>query len=238
MQIAGSIRIQQDGRDCRSAEGDLLLFDAQRPFTLTIEEPISLLLVRAPARSMERRTGPTIALTALPVRTPDKLGRLATGFLELMRDALPVGGHAVETKIAGHALDLSALALSTAAARTQRALSSPRETALASLRTAIDRNLADPNLSPAIVAADAGISVRYANQLLAEQGTSIVRLVQLRRIEMCRQVLADPAHAHRAITEIALSWGFSDLSHFGRRFREVVGVSPREYRALALRDGE
>ena len=35
---------------------------------------------------------------------------------------------------------------------------------------------------------------------------------------------------NRSITDIALSWGFSDPSHFGRRFKQAYGMSPRDYR--------
>jgi AraC-like DNA-binding protein len=32
---------------------------------------------------------------------------------------------------------------------------------------------------------------------------------------------------------IAFDWGFSDLSHFGRRFRAAYGMTPGEYRRHA-----
>ena len=32
------------------------------------------------------------------------------------------------------------------------------------------------------------------------------------------------------IGDIALGWGFSDLSHFGRRFKAAFGCSASEYR--------
>jgi AraC family transcriptional regulator, positive regulator of tynA and feaB len=32
------------------------------------------------------------------------------------------------------------------------------------------------------------------------------------------------------IGEIAFSWGFSDQSHFTRRFRAAYGMSPSDYR--------
>ena len=34
----------------------------------------------------------------------------------------------------------------------------------------------------------------------------------------------------RHIGEIAFAWGFNDLSHFGRVFREHFGMSPRDWR--------
>jgi len=41
--------------------------------------------------------------------------------------------------------------------------------------------------------------------------------------------------AHRHVSEIAFAWGFNDLSHFGRVFREHFGMSPRDFRQSQLR---
>jgi AraC family transcriptional regulator len=35
------------------------------------------------------------------------------------------------------------------------------------------------------------------------------------------------------LSEIALAAGFADQSHFARRFRQHVGMSPRHYRWLS-----
>jgi AraC family transcriptional regulator len=37
------------------------------------------------------------------------------------------------------------------------------------------------------------------------------------------------------LTEIALTIGFSDQSHFSRRFHELIGMPPRMFRRLAGR---
>ena len=80
------------------------------------------------------------------------------------------------------------------------------------------------------MAAETGISVRYANTLLSAEGSSLERYILNRRLERCRRALEDPRHAHRTVGEIAFAWGFSDLSHFARRFKAKFGVSPGEYR--------
>jgi AraC-like DNA-binding protein len=98
------------------------------------------------------------------------------------------------------------------------------------LKSAVDAGLCDPELRPATVAAAAGVSVRYANALLSHEKTSLARYIQDQRLERCRAALGDPAHAHRTIGEIAFSWGFSDLSHFGRRFKAEYGCLPSDYR--------
>jgi AraC-like DNA-binding protein len=47
-------------------------------------------------------------------------------------------------------------------------------------------------------------------------------------------VLSDPMQMHRQISEIAYSWGFGDVSHFGRLFKSMTGVTPRTFRKQAL----
>jgi AraC-like DNA-binding protein len=75
--------------------------------------------------------------------------------------------------------------------------------------------------------------VRYANAVLAEHNTSIMRLIQARRLERCRYAFEDPNQAHRTVSEIAYGWGFSDMTHFGRRFKKAYGILPSEYQILA-----
>ncbi|MBZ9851796.1 helix-turn-helix domain-containing protein [Mesorhizobium sp. CA14] len=112
-------------------------------------------------------------------------------------------------------------------------LSSARSLVLVNVRVAVEARLSDPSLDAAAVAAAAGVSVRYANSVLAEDGTSITRLIWSRRLERCRRALEDPKQVHRRLSEIAYSWGFSDMTHFGRSFRAAFGLLPSEYRRVA-----
>lgn len=98
------------------------------------------------------------------------------------------------------------------------------------LKAAIESRLHDPNLKPVTAAAAAGISVRYANALMTQERTGLEGYIIARRLERCRRALDDPAQARRTIGDIAFSWGFSDLSHFGRRFKAEYGCAPGEYR--------
>jgi AraC family transcriptional regulator, positive regulator of tynA and feaB len=132
--------------------------------------------------------------------------------------------------IAEQALDLVALAFSVETQPSGPSLSSSRAITLLRLKSVIESRLYEPDLRPAAVAAEAGISVRYANALLSAEGTSLERCILDRRLERCRRALEDPRQAHRTVGEIAFAWGFSDLSHFGRRFKAEFGVSPGEYR--------
>jgi AraC family transcriptional regulator len=60
-------------------------------------------------------------------------------------------------------------------------------------------------------------------------GCSVGELVRRLRLEHARELLAA---SERALSEIALSTGFADQSHFTRTFKRRFGVSPGEYRRV------
>jgi AraC-like DNA-binding protein len=108
---------------------------------------------------------------------------------------------------------------------------------LSSASTDIEARLSEPSLGAQAVADAVGVSVRYANAVLADHDTSIMRLIQTRRLERCRCALEDPNQTHRTVSEIAYGWGFSDMTHFGRRFKKAYGILPSEYQIIARRAG-
>jgi hypothetical protein len=73
--------------------------------------------------------------------------------------------------------------------------SSGRVVSLLRLKTAVEDNLSNCNITCEELAAAAGISVRYANQLLDAEQTSLQRLLFSRRIAECQAALADQAQA-------------------------------------------
>jgi AraC-like DNA-binding protein len=96
----------------------------------------------------------------------------------------------------------------------------------------IDGNLADPDLGIGSIARAFGISSRTIHKLFEGEAQTAARLIWDRRLERCREEMADPAMASRSITEIAHLWGFSDSQHFSRAFKQRFGMTPRDYRNL------
>jgi AraC-like DNA-binding protein len=98
----------------------------------------------------------------------------------------------------------------------------------------IQRQLSDSALTPSAVAGHVKMSTRNLARLFARQGTTIDRTIWSERLMAARRDLADPRLRDCSITEVALSWAFSDAAHFSRRFSSAFGVSPTAYRAANL----
>jgi AraC family transcriptional regulator, positive regulator of tynA and feaB len=228
-QLAGKLLLEQEGREVTLRAGDMTMLDPRQPYRGQFLAGSNLLLVKVPRRRLETRVGRTKNMVAQNMRSEQGTIGMVSDFLSLVSSHAERLGPAT-TSVAEQVLDLLAMALLEAHGLSRPAMSTARFEVLTRVRSAIESRLSDPELDPATVAAAAGISVRYANAVLAQQSTSLARLIQRRRLERCRIALGEAAQAHRSISDIAYSWGFSDVTHFGRIFRVAYGLLPSEYR--------
>jgi AraC-like DNA-binding protein len=95
-------------------------------------------------------------------------------------------------------------------------------------RDLIDARYAEP-LSLDDMAAVAGFSrYHFAREFRVAFSETPRAYLSRRRVERAKDLLA---HANLTVTEVCMVVGFSSLGSFSRRFRELVGCSPSEYRA-------
>lgn len=230
LQLAGIGHFTQDGREVTNEEGGLLLLDARRPFSIALPEGADSITFKIPRDALTARLGRLTDLTCREISANAPVGGLASGFLSMLPSRADDIGKAAASKLTEQALDLVALAFAAESGRYGTGLSTARSHTLFRLKSVIEANLRDLGFKPAAAAAEAGISVRYANALLSKEDSSVERYILRRRLERCRRTFEDPSQSHRMIGEIAYSWGFSDLSHFARRFRAEYGCAPGDYR--------
>ncbi|MCP5145975.1 MAG: helix-turn-helix domain-containing protein [Gammaproteobacteria bacterium] len=99
----------------------------------------------------------------------------------------------------------------------------------------IEERLNDESLSLQGVAEALALSPRYLNKLFESEQTSLMRWTWQRRLERARMLLDNPAADDQLISSVAYNFGFKNVSHFSRVFRERFGMSPTEYRGLHCR---
>lgn len=228
--IAGTAAFEQDGREVILKPGDFTLLDPMLPYRGASPSGLDLLVLKFPRQDLEARLGKIGRMVARAMNPLDPETSLASSFLAMLPAHVGKMSQVAEDVIKHQTIDLIALSLAKAVQSGTPRISSARKLVLLKVHAAIERRLSDPALDGEGVAAAAGVSVRYANSVLAEEGTSIARYIQERRLARCRRALEDPQQAHRSLSEIAYGWGFSDMTHFGRSFRKAYGMLPSEYR--------
>ncbi|MFB9269022.1 helix-turn-helix domain-containing protein [Bradyrhizobium erythrophlei] len=90
------------------------------------------------------------------------------------------------------------------------------------------RNLDRGDLTIEKVAGANAISLRQAQRLFAESGTTFSEFVLEQRLLLARRLLLSESGIRRKVSDIAYSVGFNDLSYFHRSFRRRFGVSPAD----------
>ena len=225
--------VVQDGRDTVIHPGEFAIYDTTRPYELQFDGSFTQTILQIPRDMLHARIAGTERLTAISFGSDRPLAKIARDFVEqLCQNADRIAPeHAAP--LSEQAIDLVAMAISEGLTA-QPLPSTHRSALLCRLKAHIRSHLANPELSLAATAAAFGISPRYLNDLLSDEETSFQRYVLTERLARCQRDLSSPSLAHRQVGEIAFAWGFNDLSHFGRVFREHYGMSPREWRHSKL----
>ncbi|MEJ0038903.1 MAG: helix-turn-helix domain-containing protein [Gammaproteobacteria bacterium] len=230
-QTSGVMTLEQCGRELALNAGSFMLLDPRVPYSGSFSASATMLVLKVPRHLLESRLGRAPQIMSVSVAPVPGEAALTSSLLAMLPEiAEGLGAGVAEEMIREQMLDLVALSVGKAMGKDQARVSSARAVVLMKVRSAVEARLADPGLDARSVAEAAGVSLRYANVALADEGTSISRLIQTRRLLRCRRALEDREQLHRTVSEIAYGWGFSDMTHFGRKFRAAFGLLPSEYR--------
>lgn len=226
---AGRLTMTQDGREALLRPGDFTVYDSSRPCRISGLGRFELIVVKVARQIFLAHCPLPRDATATVVRGDRGAGALVAPFLRALAAQAASLPPEVVPRVGGNVLELLGTAL-TGEAGGASPRPAPRPGQLQRARRYILNHLAEPGLSPAIVAAALGVSVRYLQQMFHAEGTSPLRWVQELRLAQAARLLSDPGRDGLTITDIAFGVGFTDTSHFTRSFKLRYGTGPRDYR--------
>ena len=85
-------------------------------------------------------------------------------------------------------------------------------------------NLHDPEMTVNSIAAAQNLAPRTLHRLFSAEGTTPIRWLWQQRLSASYKALAEGHIRH--VTDAALTFGFTDLSHFSRAFKKMFGHAP------------
>ena len=225
---SGRVQVRQAGRITPLHPGECVLLDGAQPYEVECPEATRSCVLQLPDEWLRRWVRSPEHLTPARFITQGWSGALCAAMASLDVDscedlALP------PEEVAVHVAALLKLALGPQAHDTvgDQHL---RERLVRTLRN----SLSDPGLCPASVAAEHRISVRTLHYAFAASGTSFIEQLMQARLLRARDLLADPQLQDVPVIEVAARCGFTDPSHFARRFRRQFGIAPLAFRRAAL----
>jgi AraC-like DNA-binding protein len=208
LQLSGTARVQQGGQPRMMNPGELDVVQADRPYVLDFPRLFSQYVIKLPRSAQP--VGNTISPTA--ARFVRSLTRdLLDPDLEPDEICDEVTVRALQELLCG---------------RSQQPAPSRRTPDLYSMAVAIiQEKMFEPLLGRDRVAEELGVSVRTLARAFAMRGTTFDRSRWNCRLEAAYEALLS-SRSKASVTEVALRHGFSDSSHFTRRFKMRFGTTP------------
>jgi AraC-like DNA-binding protein len=223
--IKGDCLWTQRGRQVHARPGDFLICSTAEPYTLTFPGEYEMPVMVVPNAVMRRLTPDPEQFLGQRMGAEDADCGLLSNFVAQVVARMERLSNPMVNRIESNVLDLLGAVL------TARARTGPlsREQMLAQIKVYIHEHLHHRNLGPLTVAAAFGVSTRTVHMLFESQPLTIGRYIRARRVEACRRTLETEGFSRVSLTDVALQWGFYDLSHMTRCFREEYGEPPRRF---------
>jgi AraC-like DNA-binding protein len=230
--VRGHGVVEQDGRQARLQAGDLVFVDLSRPVQWAMSS-MRVVAVVFPRALLPLRREDTAALTGTRIAGDRGVAALVSSLARELADHLDDEDAAGGMRTGTAVLDLVAAGLTSRLDRHNAVAPDIfRRSLLVRVQAFIEERLADPELSPGMIASAHHVSVRYLYRLFEDEGVSVAAWIRRRRLERCRRDLLDPALRRLQVRAIGARWGMRDATQFSRAFRRAYGVPPGEYRAL------
>lgn len=232
-QILGHRRYLQNGSSVLLKPGDSTVLDAGRPWCSSCTTDCTRLYLRVPRWMMENRLrqreipmGQRICGRSGLGATLFKLSQCLYDEAEQMTE--PEGAAVLEAYFGILSACMSGAGADQSGVEPERGRELRER-----IRGFIDAHLSEPTLAPEEIASAFRISVRHLHRLFSVTGNTLAAYIRARRLEECRNDLANPRLQDRTITDLAFFWGFSDSAHFSHAFAKEFGMAPRDFRAQA-----
>jgi len=231
--VEGKGSFTQDGRSSSTHAKDLQLLDMSRPFEIRFDGPMRQFVLMIPRAIVETHLIAPRRVTGRGISGSSGVGSVASEFLNSFFQNVQTMKEAEVQTLTRSLIDILNAAVLAQMTSASKGKSNYQDYTTHQIRLYIEDQLRDPDLSPSLIAAAHGISLRYLNKLFESESIQISRLIWERRLENCRHDLEDLNYSGKSITEISYSWGFSSASHFSRIFKERYGSTAREIRLVA-----
>jgi AraC-like DNA-binding protein len=232
LNLRGPHRISHGKKEIVLGDGEATLVSMAEECSFTHRPPGEILAFRVP-RKLFASLVPDVDnrfMSRIPSSTPAL--RLLADYVRLAQDSQYAMDPQLQHLFVGHVHELMAAMVEASRDATEvvqgRGMRAAR---LAAIKDDIARNIHEPNLSVATLAARHQCTPRFIQRLFEAEGTTVTDYVLAQRLARAHRLLTDPHRMSDKISSIAFDAGFADLSYFNRAFRQRYGDTPSSIRA-------
>jgi len=225
--LQGHEYIDFDDEKITLKPGDLLIWDSTKPMSFWVQERLHKVSVVLPLQRFRSWLPRSWFSIQHYIDGHSNSGRLLAEHIQSLSRSVFRGGCKDDYALIDATIGLLVNALNIENADGPKPL---RVTQLYHTKQYMMANIRDSSLSPTKIAKAGRMSPRYLHWLFESTDETVNQYIFHQRLDLCARDLLNPRMQHRKLSDIALSWGFSDATHFSKRFKQEYGVSPRAFR--------
>jgi AraC-like DNA-binding protein len=221
--MAGGVAFKQGRNEITVAPGNAVLYD--------LDQPLQIDMLTAPQRDFLLITLPRENIMDPVSNGVSSRARLVTNRTPLLQcvDHLATALAKRNGRDFSHVFNACEKLVMVEFLASDECFSSRSNDLMETIRSLIEIEIGDPELSPQWLANRLGVSVRYIHKLFASRGLTCQGYITSERLSYARQDLMCATNKIR-IASLAPRWGFSDSASFGRAFKNRFGEPPGKYR--------
>ncbi|MBI6741713.1 helix-turn-helix domain-containing protein [Pseudomonas syringae] len=217
--------VVQNDRESRQGAGDIVLYDSAQPYACSYPEGDDQIVLTVPRKLLLQHIPSAECLVCRTLDGRSALGRVAAVVLTEAWNAEGLSDPLSE-RLNASLLDVLSTAFDSVFGDTDIRRQSHQMQQLQRIKQFLLNNLPDTGLTAENIALATHVSPRTLNRLFAQEGTTAIRWLWQQRLSACHDALLK-RHVRR-VSDAALNFGFTNLSHFSRAFKNAYGIPPQQ----------
>ncbi|WP_323877444.1 AraC family transcriptional regulator [Aeromonas caviae] len=219
--------LTQNGMSSIQLENDIVVYDNNLPFNYLFPDGDNQIVISVPHVVMRQHIPGIKNYLNKTLNGTSPLGKLITTMIQEtweLDELEEVYGDRVLSTI----LTLLNIAFDAAEPTSIKAVKNYKRDKLALAKEYIQANLGDSTLTVEKISQQLHMSARTLSRLFTRENSSMMRWLWLQRLKACHRALLFKPEL--PISEIAYEYGFSNLSHFNKLFKETYNMTPSDLR--------
>lgn len=230
---AGPVEFSQFGREVRCDPGGFIIERGDEPYRFRYADRNDLFVLKVSKSALTGRLRDPDRFCARVFMAGSGIGGLFANLVERAAQEADTTSDRAAGVLGRQMLELLVLTLEEGGDASQSSTSAVRAAHVRRIEAFVRRNLANPALSPDLIAEGCGISKRYLHELFTDLNGTVSQFIREEQLIAARDMLGLPGTG--SIADIAYRFGFSDQAQFSRLFRDRFKQTPSGYRASQQR---